>query len=137
MQTISLFEQDRLTLDKSIQLSLDSLHQYGALYKHWAIAFSGGKDSAATVTLVAHLIESGQIAKPESISILYADTRQELPPLHTSALSILEALRNRLGPLFREGAFQTRVVLPELDHRYFVYILGRGVPPPSGGVRRS
>jgi DNA sulfur modification protein DndC len=135
MQTISLFEQDRLTLDKSIQLSLDSLHQYGALYKHWAIAFSGGKDSAATVTLVAHLIESGQIAKPESLTILYADTRQELPPLHTSALSILEALRNRLQPLFREGAFQTRVVLPELDHRYFVYILGRGVPPPSNTFR--
>jgi DNA sulfur modification protein DndC len=135
MQTISLFEQDRLTLDKSIQLSLDSLHQYGSLYKHWAIAFSGGKDSAATVTLVAHLIESGQIAKPESLTILYADTRQELPPLHTSALSILEALRNRLQPLFREGAFQTRVVLPELDHRYFVYILGRGVPPPSNTFR--
>ncbi len=135
MQTISLFEQDRLTLDKSIQLSLDSLHQYGALYKHWAIAFSGGKDSAATVTLVAHLIGSGQIERPESLTILYADTRQELPPLHTSALNILAELRGRLEPLFEAGAFQTRVVLPELDHRYFVYMLGRGVPPPSNTFR--
>lgn len=135
MQTISLFEQDRLTLDKSIRLSLESLRQYGALYKHWAIAFSGGKDSTATVTLVAHLLESAQIEKPETLTVLYADTRQELPPLHTSALNILEALRVRLEPLFGKGAFQTRVVLPELDHRYFVYILGRGVPPPSNTFR--
>jgi DNA sulfur modification protein DndC len=135
LRTLSLFEADRLTLSKSIELSVESLKHYGSLYKHWAIAFSGGKDSAATVTLVAHLIESGQIAKPESLTILYADTRQELPPLHTSALSILEALRNRLQPLFSKGAFQTRVVLPELDHRYFVYILGRGVPPPSNTFR--
>ena len=135
MQTISLFEQDRLTLDKSIALSIESLRQYGALYKHWAIAFSGGKDSAATVTLVAHLMESGQIERPDSLTILYADTRQELPPLHTSALNILEALQVRLEPLFEAGAFQTRVVLPELDHRYFVYMLGRGVPPPSNTFR--
>jgi DNA sulfur modification protein DndC len=135
LRTLSLFEADRLTLTKSIELSVESLLHYGSLYKHWAIAFSGGKDSAATVTLVAHLIESGQIAKPESLTILYADTRQELPPLHMSALSILETLRNRLQPLFKEGAFQTRVVLPELDHRYFVYILGRGVPPPSNTFR--
>jgi DNA sulfur modification protein DndC len=130
-----LFETERLTLPKSIELSVESLKHYGSLYKHWAIAFSGGKDSAATVTLVAHLIEAGKIPKPESLTILYADTRQELPPLYTAALNILEALRGRLQPLFNEGCFETRVVLPELDHRYFVYILGRGVPPPSNTFR--
>jgi DNA sulfur modification protein DndC len=135
LRTLSLFEADRLTLSKSIELSVESLLHYGSLYKHWAIAFSGGKDSAATVTLVAHLIEAGKIPKPESLTILYADTRQELPPLHTAALNILEALKVRLQPLFKEGCFETRVVLPELDHRYFVYILGRGVPPPSNTFR--
>ncbi len=135
MRTPSLFEEERLTLPKSIELSVESLRHYGSFYKHWAIAFSGGKDSSATVTLVAHLIETGQIPKPESLTILYADTRQELPPLHTSALNILAALRDRLQPLFNEGCFATRVVRPELDHRYFVYILGRGVPPPSNTFR--
>jgi DNA sulfur modification protein DndC len=135
LRTLSLFEADRLTLSKSIELSVESLLHYGSLYKHWAIAFSGGKDSSATVTLVAHLIEAGKIPKPESLTILYADTRQELPPLHTAALNILEALKVRLQPLFKEGCFETRVVLPELDHRYFVYILGRGVPPPSNTFR--
>ena len=134
-RTLSLFEEDRLTLPKSIELSAESLRHYGSFYKHWAIAFSGGKDSAATVTLVAHLIETGQIPKPESLTVLYADTRQELPPLHTSAMNILATLRDRLQPLFNAGCFATRVVLPELDHRYFVYILGRGVPPPSNTFR--
>lgn len=126
-RTLSLFEDDRLTLPKSIELSVESLRHYGSFYKHWAIAFSGGKDSSATVTLIAHLIETGQVPKPESLTVLYADTRQELPPLHSSALGILEELRKR--------GFETRVVLPELDHRYFVYILGRGVPPPSNTFR--
>nr|WP_242032498.1 MULTISPECIES: phosphoadenosine phosphosulfate reductase family protein [unclassified Coleofasciculus] len=103
------------------------MRHYGCFYKHWAIAFSGGKDSSATVTLIAHLIETEQVPKPESLTVLYADTRQELPPLYSSALGISEELRKR--------GFETRVVLPELDHRYFVYILGRGVPPPSNTFR--
>lgn len=127
MKTLSLFEEERLTLQKSIELSAESLCHYGSLYKHWAIAFSGGKDSSATVTLVAHLIESGRIPKPESLTVLYADTRQELPPLHAAAMRILEELRKR--------GVDTRVVLPDLDHRYFVYMLGRGVPPPSNTFR--
>lgn len=135
MRTLSLFEEERLTLPKSIELSAESLRHYGSFYKHWAIAFSGGKDSAATVTLVSHLIETEQVPRPESLTILYADTRQELPPLHTSAIGILEALRDRLEPILGKDGFQTRVVLPELDHRYFVYILGRGVPPPSNTFR--
>jgi DNA sulfur modification protein DndC len=127
MRTLSLFESERLSLPKAIELSVESLQHYGEIYKHWSISFSGGKDSTATVTLIAHLIETGQISRPESLTILYADTRQELPPLHSSALAILSELRQR--------GFETRVLLPTLDHRYFVYMLGRGVPPPSNTFR--
>lgn len=31
----------------------------------------------------------------------------------------------------KQRGFDTRVALPQLDHRYFVYMLGRGVLPPS------
>lgn len=127
MRNLSLFEDERLTLPKSIELSVESLQHYGSFYRHWAIAFSGGKDSTATVTLLAHLLETGRIPQPESITVLYADTRQELPPLHNAAMGILAELRNR--------GFDTRVVLPQMDHRYFVYMLGRGVPPPSNTFR--
>lgn len=127
MRTLSLFDNERLSLERSIELSVESLCHYGSLYKHWAIAFSGGKDSSATVTLVADLIENGKIPRPESLTVLYADTRQELPPLHNAAMALLSNLENR--------GFETRVVLPQLDHRYFVYMLGRGVPPPSNTFR--
>lgn len=127
MNPLSLFEEERLTLSKSIALSVESLCHYGSLYKHWAVSFSGGKDSSATVTLIAHLIETGQIPRPKTLTILYADTRQELPPLHLAALEILKELEQR--------GFETRVVLPDLDYRYFVYMLGRGVPPPSNTFR--
>jgi DNA sulfur modification protein DndC len=63
MRTLSLFDNERLSLERSIELSAESLRHYGSLYKHWAIAFSGGKDSSATVTLVVDLIEKGQIPK--------------------------------------------------------------------------
>ncbi|MFG6097870.1 phosphoadenosine phosphosulfate reductase family protein [Leptothoe sp. ISB3NOV94-8A] len=72
-------------------------------------------------------LETGRIPQPESVTILHADTRQELPPLHNAAMNLLDKLRSQ--------GFDTRVVLPELDHRYFVYMLGRGVPPPSNTFR--
>ncbi len=52
----------------------------------------------------------------------------ELPPLHRSALLILKQLE--------EYGFETEVVRPELDDTFFVYMFGRGVPPPNNGRMR-
>lgn len=124
---ISLFEADRLTIDDAIAFTAQSLMAYGESYRHWAIAFSGGKDSSATATLVMYLIRSGQIQAPESLTILYADTRMELPPLYFSAMQLLST--------FRTMGVKTQIVLPDLDDRFFVYMFGRGVPPPSNTFR--
>lgn len=127
-QQISFFDDQRLTLQDSIDLTRQSLLAYGADYKHWCVAFSGGKDSTATVTVVLHLIEQGLIPAPASLTVLYSDTRQELPPLHLAAMQTLAALRQR--------GIDARVVLPKIDDRYFVYMLGRGVPPPNNNTLR-
>lgn len=127
MKAISLWESERLTMERSLQLTIESLQSYGAMYKHWAIAYSGGKDSSAVVTLVAHLIETGQIEAPETLTVLYADTRMELPPLQGAAMNLLTVLQQR--------GIKTQVVLPELDDRFMVYMLGRGVPPPKNRFR--
>lgn len=124
----SLFEGARLRLQDSIELSLDSLREYGRRYSHWSIAYSGGKDSSALVTFVAWAIATGQVPAPESVTVLYADTRQELPPLQASAMKLLGILQNRHG-------FETHVVLPAMDDRFYVYIFGRGVPPPKNKFR--
>ncbi len=123
----SLFEGARMRMDEAISLTIQSLSTYGRLYKHWSIAFSGGKDSSATVTLIAHLIETGEIPKPETLTVLYADTRMEIVPLQISAMAILRELEGR--------GIRTRVVLPALDERFFVYMFGRGVPPPKNRFR--
>lgn len=125
--TLTLFDEFRLTLDQAIELAAESLRHYFSRYPHVAIAYSGGKDSSALVTLTAWLIATGRIPKPKTLTVIYADTRQELPPLHDAALQILRELGDR--------GIATRIVLPELDLRYFVYILGRGVPPPSNVFR--
>lgn len=119
----SLFDSERLTLERALELTIGSLRVYGSSYRHWAIAYSGGKDSTTVVTLVAHLLEMGAIPHPETLTVLYADTRMELPPLRTAAMALLENLARR--------GIQTQIVLPALDNRYFVYMFGRGVPPPK------
>jgi DNA sulfur modification protein DndC len=123
----SLFEGVRMTLQDSIALTAQSLYAYASNYKHWAVAFSGGKDSSTAATVVADLIETGKVPRPETLTFLYADTRLEILPLYTNAMGILATMRER--------GYRTQVVLPELDDRFFVYMFGRGVPPPSNTFR--
>ena len=126
-QQPSLFEGQRFTLQESIELSIASLIEYGERYRHWCVAYSGGKDSSATVTFIVWAILSGRVPAPESLIVLYADTRQELLPLADAATSLLQALRDK--------GIETQVVLPEMDDRFYVYMFGRGVPPPSNRFR--
>lgn len=123
----TLFDGARSTLKEAIELTRQSLLSYAHSHRHWALAYSGGKDSSALVTIVAHLIDTGQVPAPESLSVLYADTRMEITPLQVAAMKVLAELRER--------GFDARVVLPELDDRFMVYMLGRGVPPPKNRFR--
>lgn len=127
MRNLSLFESERATLQDAIELTAASLNAYAPRYRHWAVAYSGGKDSSATVTVLAHLIETGKVPKPDTLLVLYADTRMELPPLQQSALGVLTGLEKR--------GIKTQIVLPEMDERFFVYMFGRGVPPPKNRFR--
>lgn len=117
------FEQNKRTLEEAIAHTIQSLKEYCSRYKHICISFSGGKDSSTVVSLYFWLLSTGQIPTPETVSVFYADTRQELPPLHAAAMEMLNSLE-KLG-------VNVQIVLPELDKRYFVYMFGRGVPPPN------
>lgn len=123
----SLFDEERLSWDAALELTAQSLNAYARRYKHWAIAYSGGKDSTATVSVIVHLLNTGAIPSPQTLTVLYADTRMELPPLYHAAMRMLEHLR-------RQG-IKTQIVLPNMEDRFFVYMLGRGVPPPSNTFR--
>lgn len=125
---LTLFEDQRLTQSEAFAQTIELLRFYRQSHKHWAAAYSGGKDSTATVAVVIQAIQQGLIEPPESLTVIYADTRQELPPLHDNAMKLLE--------LARKIGFNTRVCCAELDNRFWVYILGRGVPSPNNGTFR-
>lgn len=125
----NLFEgiSRRLQMNDSIELTIRSLNAYGPKYNHWSIAWSGGKDSTATLTLVVWLIQSGKIKAPKSLTVLFADTRLELTPLMASAYEIMDDLK--------ELGIEVRVVMAEMDKRFFLLMFGRGIPPPGAGFR--
>lgn len=129
MRQTSIFDGGRrLQMDESIALTVRSLAAYGALHEHWAVAWSGGKDSSATLTLLVYLMDAGKIPRPKSLTVFYADTRMELPPLALAAAQLIDDLRER--------DIDVRIVCAPLDKRFFVYILGRGVPPPNNNTLR-
>ncbi|MDX3913799.1 MAG: phosphoadenosine phosphosulfate reductase family protein [Pseudosphingobacterium sp.] len=124
---LNMFDAMRTTFHEQQELTIQSMIAYGPRYKHWVFAWSGGKDSSATLTFIIYLIESRQIEAPETITVLLADAGLELLPLWFSAMEIINKLR--------EKGIEVHIVEPELDDRFFVYMFGRGVPPPSNKFR--
>lgn len=118
----------RLQMTDSIDLTIQSLLAYGSSHEHWGVAWSGGKDSTATLTLIIYLIDTGKIARPKTLTVFYADTRQELLPLAAAARGIMDELEER--------GIQVETVMAPMDDRFMVYILGRGVPPPNNNTLR-
>lgn len=118
----------RTNMRDSIELTRQSLQAYANDHDHWVIAYSGGKDSTATVTVVVWMIEQGMVKAPKKLTVMYADTRMELPPLATTAEHIMDELEER--------GIEVRRVCAEMDKRFFTYMLGRGVPPPNNGTLR-
>lgn len=133
----TLFDGARLQMTESIALTVDSLAAYGASHEHWCVAWSGGKDSTALVTLVVWLILAGKVPAPRTLTVLYADTRLELLPLWLAAQAIREELIDKAADLAALGcALDVRTVMAPMDKRFLPYVLGRGVPPPNNNTLR-
>ncbi|KPH68615.1 phosphoadenosine phosphosulfate reductase family protein [Novosphingobium sp. ST904] len=114
---------------EGVELTLQSLRAYWSDHDHFAVAWSGGKDSTALLTVLIHLIDAGLLPQPECLWVFYADTRQELPPIQLAADQIMAKLRLR-------NWIRVVTVRAPLDKRFMVYILGRGVPPPNNNTLR-
>jgi DNA sulfur modification protein DndC len=105
----------RMLHEEAVELTLASLRAY------W--------DSTATLTLLIHLIEAGELPRPKRMYVLYADTRMEMRPIELSAQLIIAKLEER-------DWIEVIVVRAPLEKRFLVYILGRGVPPPNNNTLR-
>lgn len=104
MRQLGIFGGDgaRLQMNESIELTIASLNAYGPSHKHWAIAWSGGKDSTTLLTLVVHLLDSGKVARPETLTVMYADTRLELLPLWIAVRMVRSRMMSRLRGAFHD-----------------------------------
>lgn len=121
--------ESRSTLEEAIAMMVNSFYEIDAWkYDTWTIGYSGGKDSTALVTLIAYLIYFGILPRPKKAGVQYADTGMEVLPLSDAALKVLAQLEH--------FGFESEVVRPELDHRFFVYLIGRGVSVPNNGRNR-
>lgn len=128
MKQTTLFDDIRLGWDETVEMTVASIAAYGDRHATWCIAWSGGKDSTTLLTIVLWLLTTGRIAPPTRLIVCYADTRMELPPLAASAAVLIDQVR-ALG-------IEVRVVMAPMDKRYFVYMLGRGIPPPNNNTFR-
>lgn len=120
------FEGARSQMTDSISFALAALAAHAG--RHWVVAYSGGKDSSALLSFVVWAIVTGRVPAPASLRVLYADTRMELLPLQECARGMLDETRER--------GFAAESVLPLLDDRFYVYMFGRGVPPPNNARMR-
>jgi DNA sulfur modification protein DndC len=127
VEQLNIFGSKRIDFTEQVDITVQSLNTYGPAHDHWAIAWSWGKDSTTLVTLVVQLIQTGQVKPPKSLTVLCADTRMELIPLWIAAQGIIKKLKER--------NVAVNVVMAPLNDRFLVYILGRGVPPPSNTFR--
>lgn len=119
----------RMVHEEAVEQTLLSLRAYWFKHRHVAVCWSGGKDSTAVLTLILHFIEIGELPQPERLYVLYADTRQELPPIQASAELIMAKLRGI-------NWIEVIVVRAPIEKRFMPYILGRGVPPPNNNTLR-
>ena len=123
-----LFSGDyRDSVGTCVERTLANMLAHALGYDHWIISYSGGKDSSTVVSLIVFLIQSGALPAPKTLTVIYADTRAELPPIQAAARAMMAQLR-------AIGVNVIEVCAP-MDERFFVYMFGRGVPPPSNTFR--
>lgn len=129
---ISAWDGQRATLEEAIERTRLNLCEYLSRFRVVILNYSGGKDSTVLYQLYAHFRREGLIPPVEHELVLMSDTRMELLPLAVSARRLLDI-----------GALPYRIVQPELrlpapiyTERFFVYMLGVGVPPPNSKKMR-
>ena len=100
----------------------------------WVLGYSGGKDSTATLQLVwMALSELPPEERQKPVYVISSDTYVETPVIvdhiDTNLDKINEAAQNSGMP------FEASKVVPELDHTFWVNLIGRGYPAPSNKFR--
>lgn len=106
--------------------------EYARAKAPWYVGYSGGKDSSAVLKLL-YMAVAGLSRKSTQITIVYAETGVQMPPVRDLALSFLNAYQTECTS--RGIPLSFAVVSPPLADRYLVKVIGRGYPPPTNKFR--
>ncbi len=107
---------------------------HGVKSDTWIIPQSGGKDSRSVAWSILILIKEGRIDPPKRLITYFSDTLMEYPSFISQAKQALkefvEYAQNILG--IEAHSF---VTLPKPEHDFWVNVLGKGLIPPTSGMR--
>ncbi|WP_299500429.1 phosphoadenosine phosphosulfate reductase family protein [uncultured Roseobacter sp.] len=100
--------------------------------KNWVIAYSGGKDSTATLKVFLAAFKKAH-RKPAKISLIYCDTGVENPVID----SYVKRTLGRIGQEVEDANVPLiiDVLSAPIQDRFFAKVVGRGYPTPTNSFR--
>lgn len=98
----------------------------------WSLGYSGGKDSTALLKLTFQAVLQTK-KKSKAINIVFCDTGVEIPIIATLVSNTLKKIKKESQKLCLP--FNCVKLVPKLNDRYFVKVIGRGYPPPTNIFR--
>lgn len=117
--------------DELYQRALDEIR---ALYLQdknpWVVGFSGGKDSSTVVQLVYRmLLDLPASDRGKPVHVIASDTLVESPVIEEYLDVVLDSLR--AGAEAHKLPVLVQKVVPHVDERFWVMLLGKGYPAPN------
>ncbi len=112
------------------EIRADITRSYLADDRPWAVAYSGGKDSTATLQLVLETVARNP---RKQVHVLYADTRVEPPPVIAQARMLMGKIRRWAHT--NQLPIRVRIAYPRPQDNFFVLVLGKGYLPPTRWFR--
>lgn len=127
-QTLPLLDDDHIEQTRDILRD-----NWVADTRPWVVAYSGGKDSTATLQLVLETLAELPAQASRGLHVVASDTRVESPNISAYVLASLARIREHAGG---SGVpVHTHLVTPEADSGFWVNLIGRGYPPPTRWFR--
>jgi len=99
----------------------------------WVIAYSGGKDSTATLQLVFEMLLKLGPDAHKPVFVLSSDTQVEAPNVAAYISASLEKIQAAAESL--KLPLSTRLVSPPPEESFWGKLIGKGYPPPSRWFR--
>ncbi len=118
-------------IDKLI-LEIQSLYCLDAV--PWVVGYSGGKDSTVTLQLVWNALAALPPEKRiKKVYVITTDTLVENPIVSLWVSKSLEQMK--LAAQEQDLPIEPHLLAPEIKHRFWVNLIGKGYPAPRHGFR--